>query len=84
MVMLSTSKLVIPFKSVCVPPKEILSLPIVIDELLNLELPILPASLEAAILPANIVFVTVPLSPVPIKLPVDVGSVKVIFPEYAE
>ena len=30
----------------------------VIDELLNLELPILPASLDAAIEPANIAFVT--------------------------
>ena len=41
------------------------------------------ASFAFAILPANIVFVTVPLSPVPIRFPVDVGRVRVTFPENA-
>ena len=61
-VILSTSKDVIPFKSVCVPPRDTESEPIVIDELLNLELPILPESLLAAIEPANIAFVIAPFA----------------------
>ena len=42
----------------------------VIDELLNFELPILPASLEVQSNSANIVFVTEPVSPVVTTVPV--------------
>ena len=50
----------------------------VIDELLNFELPILPASFEAAIEPANIVFVTEPVSPVVTIVPETLGTVIVL------
>ena len=65
-----------------VPPKDIALVlepsETVIDELLNLELPILPASLEAAIEPANIAFVTEPVSPVVTTVPVTSGNVIVL------
>ena len=50
----------------------------VIDELLNFELPILPASFDAAIEPANIAFVTVPVSPLATIVPAAAGNVNVI------
>ena len=66
-------------ENVAVPPKaiavELEPSETLIEELLNFELPILPASFEAAIDPANIVFDTELVSPVPTRVPVATGNV---------